>query len=82
MVPATAATQKIRRLAISKLKIGWGAVRWRRMNAIVVMMVTAPRTKASEPRLGIGAKVMAAINVATITMERIPPILSTGAVDC
>ena len=80
MMPAHAATQKIRRPATWRSYKGLRARRWRTMNAMpaATAIATSPRTRL--PSFGTGAKLIASTTAAISRTERMPPRLSTGSV--
>ena len=80
MMPATAATQKIRRLAMSRSYSGLLARRCRMMNSPAATTVSTPNSKAAVCPSGMGAKLIASTSPAIIKIDRIPPALSTGSV--
>ena len=59
MIPAQAATQKIRRAATSRSYSGFAARRCRMTNATPAATATTPRPSASVPSSGTGAKLIA-----------------------
>jgi len=80
MIPAQAATQKMRRLATCRSYNGFFALRWRITNAIAAATAMAARPSASVPLFGTGAKLIDRIRVPTKTTDSTPPRLSTGSV--
>jgi hypothetical protein len=80
MIPAVAATQKMRLPATARSYRGDLARRCRMKNTIVAATASARRPAAAADAAGTGAKLMLRTSAATITTERIPPRLSTGAV--
>jgi len=81
MMPPTAATQKIRRPAMRKSYRGLGARRCRSTNAAAAATAIAANPSASAPLPGVGARLIAKIKAVTRTTDKMPPRLSTGAVD-
>jgi hypothetical protein len=80
MIPAQAATQKIRRPATCRSYSGLVARRCRMTNTTAAATAIAARPSARVPLFGTGAKLIAKISVPTITTDRTPPRLSTGSV--
>ena len=62
MIPATAATQKTRREAMSRSYSGFATRRWRITNATPATIAMANRTSARRPSFGTGAKLMPRID--------------------
>ena len=81
MIPAHAATQKMRRPATCRSYSGFAARRWRRTKATPAARARTASPATSAPSLGTGAKLMARITAPTSSAERRPPRLSTGSVD-
>ena len=79
MIPAAAATQKMRRPAIARSYNGLAARCWRRMNSAPATTATTTSASATRPSFGTGAKLMARIAAPTRIADRIPPRLSTGS---
>src|SRR2546430_1268150 len=80
MLPAQAATQKVRRLATWRSNSGLFARRCRMKKAIpaATAMTATPRTSA--PSLGTAAKLMTRMSAPMNSADRMPPRLSTGFV--
>src|ERR1044072_1176662 len=79
MIPAQAATQKIRREATSRSYSGEEVRRWRRTKAAAAAGATTPKPIARAPLPGTGARLMPRTSAATSSIERMPPRLSTGS---
>ncbi len=78
MIPAQAATQKMRRPATCRSYSGLRTRSWRMAKAITAASAidTSPITRVVLS--GTGAKLIARISAETKTTERMPPRLSTG----
>jgi hypothetical protein len=76
MIPASAATQKIRRPATVRSYSGAFACRWRITNATPAATATITVASTIVPSLGTGAKLIASTNPAIASTERMPPRLS------
>src|SRR5215469_10640228 len=81
MIPPTAATQNTRRPAMCRSYSGLAARRWRSTKAMAAATAIAASPKVTAVLPGTGAKLMARISPVTSTADKIPPRLSTGAVD-
>ena len=81
MMPAHAATQKIRREATSRSYSGLAARRCRITKAAAPARAIAASPNAAAPALGTAAKLIASTSAEIITTDRSPPRLSTGSVD-
>jgi len=79
MIPAPAATEKIRRLATCRSYSGTLAWCCRMKKAVpaVAAVAVSPRVKA--PLFGVAARLIASTSVAMNRIDRTPPGLSTGA---
>ncbi len=81
MIPAQAATQKIRLPATPRSKSGFAARRCCHTKATAAASATMARPSTSVPLPGTGAKLIESTRPATSMTERMPPRLSTGSVD-
>ena len=79
MMPATAATQKIRRAATCRSYRGFRARRCRMKNAIAAAAAITPSPIAMVPSFGTDAKLIETMRAPTKTAEMMPPRLSTGS---
>ncbi len=80
MMPAQAATQKMRRPATCRSYSGLAARRWRMTKPTVAAAAMTSRLMVSVPASGTAAKLMPRISAPTRTAESSPPRLSTGSV--
>jgi hypothetical protein len=78
MMPATAATQNVRRAATCRSYRGLRTRRWRMTKAIRPTSATAASPSASVPLLGTAAKLIARISAATSTTDSVPCLPMSG----
>ena len=79
MIPATAATQNVRRDATWRSYSGLRARRWRRRNATSAAAATTNRPMTSAPLFGTAAKLIPRMSAPTRKIESTPPAWSTGS---